>query len=233
MRIVTWNVRGLGSSAKIDAVNRLVRMTRANVCFLQETKLEMVSVDLVRKIWVFCGKRFIVVEGKWVHEGKKAVLTYAPNNLLDQKIIWDEIFGLRNIFSKAWIIGGNFNVVRNRSERINCSGIERGSKEFGEFIDRCKLVDRHLLGKKFTWTSPDSKHSRLDKFLIEEDWLGLRHFKFVNAWLKKEDYRRLIEMEWLVLGGLRGQTAVKLRKLKGALKKWNIEAGNIFGKNNY
>lgn len=26
-------------------------MTRANVCFLQETKLEMVSMDLVRKFW--------------------------------------------------------------------------------------------------------------------------------------------------------------------------------------
>lgn len=81
---------------------------------------------------VFCGKRFIVVEGKWVHEGKKVVLinVYALNNLLGQKIIWDEIFELRNIFSKAWIIGGNFNMVRNRIERINCSGIERGSKDF-------------------------------------------------------------------------------------------------------
>ncbi|KAA3471319.1 reverse transcriptase [Gossypium australe] len=227
---VTWNVRGLGSGAKIDAVNRSVKMIRANVCFLQETKLETVPVDLVRKIWgddcfdfkfvvaiersrglltiwdkgwfsvnvVFCGKRFIVVEGKWVHEGKEAVL-------------------------------------------IN-------------------LVDLPLLGKKFTWIGPDSKRSRLDRFLIEEDWLvhskdfqqqelnrsisdhipvllvnesfdwGPRPFKFVNAWLKKEDCRRLIETEWLGMGGLRGQTAVKLRKLKGALNKWDVGAGNIFEK---
>ncbi|TYJ13347.1 hypothetical protein E1A91_A10G045900v1 [Gossypium mustelinum] len=117
MRIVIWNIRRLGSVAKIDTVNRLVRKTRFNVCFLQETKLEMVSVDLVRRIWgddcfdfkfstiversedlltiwdkgrfavdvEFCGKRFIVVEGKWVNEGNETVLIniYAPNNLSD------------------------------------------------------------------------------------------------------------------------------------------------------
>ncbi|MFQ6664206.1 hypothetical protein Gotur_031390 [Gossypium turneri] len=50
MRIVSWNVRGLGPEAKIESVKRIIQMKRANVCFLQETKLEMVSVDLVRKI---------------------------------------------------------------------------------------------------------------------------------------------------------------------------------------
>ncbi|KAG8492001.1 hypothetical protein CXB51_015318 [Gossypium anomalum] len=50
MRLVTWNVRGLGSGAKIEVVNRLVKMHRVNVCFIQKTKLEFVSVDIVRKI---------------------------------------------------------------------------------------------------------------------------------------------------------------------------------------
>ncbi|TYH18627.1 hypothetical protein ES288_A05G287900v1 [Gossypium darwinii] len=119
----------------------------------------------------FYEKRFIVVEGKWVLEGKEVVLinVYAPNNLSAKKILWEEINGLRNQFSRAWIIGEDFNVVRNRSECINCSGIENGAKEFGEFINRCNLVDLPLLGKKFTWIGPDSKRSRLDRFLIEED----------------------------------------------------------------
>ncbi|KAA3485560.1 DExH-box ATP-dependent RNA helicase DExH10-like [Gossypium australe] len=37
-------------------------------------------------------------------------------------------------------------------------------------------------------------------------------------------------MEWLGIDGLRGQTTVKLHKLKRALKKWNVEAGNILHK---
>ncbi|KAK5819218.1 hypothetical protein PVK06_024189 [Gossypium arboreum] len=44
-----------------------------------------------------------------------------------------------------WNSGRDFNVVRNRSERINCSSTEKGSKEFDEFIDRLKLVDLPLI----------------------------------------------------------------------------------------
>lgn len=51
MRIVTWNIRGLGSEIKIASVKRLIRQPRATACFLQETKLEVVSVEFVRRIW--------------------------------------------------------------------------------------------------------------------------------------------------------------------------------------
>ncbi|KAA3474236.1 non-LTR retroelement reverse transcriptase-like, related [Gossypium australe] len=66
---------------------------------------------------------------------------------------WEESSRSRNQFCKAWIIGGDFNVVRNRSERINCSSTVKGSKEFDEFIESC------------------NKCSRLDRFLTEEDWM--------------------------------------------------------------
>lgn len=48
MRIITWNISGLGSNGKIDMVGRLIRRYRVNVCLLQETKLEL--GDLVRRI---------------------------------------------------------------------------------------------------------------------------------------------------------------------------------------
>ncbi|KAH1108771.1 hypothetical protein J1N35_012539 [Gossypium stocksii] len=51
MRIITWNIRGLGSAIKIEAVNRVVRLNRADVCLIQETKLESVSVELARRLW--------------------------------------------------------------------------------------------------------------------------------------------------------------------------------------
>ncbi|KAH1063237.1 hypothetical protein J1N35_028224 [Gossypium stocksii] len=51
MKIISWNVRGLGSDGKVAAINRLVKLHGVNVCFLRETKLEEVSGDLVRRIW--------------------------------------------------------------------------------------------------------------------------------------------------------------------------------------
>lgn len=51
MRIVFWNVRGLGTEVKIAMVRRLVSKHRVDVCFLQESKLEIVSGDFIRRIW--------------------------------------------------------------------------------------------------------------------------------------------------------------------------------------
>lgn len=63
---------------------------------------------------------------------------------------------------------GDFNAIRNNNERRNCVGLLKGSRDFGMFIDSCKLVDLPLIGKKFTWYGPEKKKSRLDRFLVEE-----------------------------------------------------------------
>ncbi|MBA0820091.1 hypothetical protein Gohar_028197, partial [Gossypium harknessii] len=60
---------------------------------------------------------------------------------------------LRNQFTSPWIIGGDFNVVRCRSEMSNCMGTEKGSRDFDSFFHNCKLIDLLLLGKKFTCKS--------------------------------------------------------------------------------
>lgn len=43
---------------------------------------------------------------------------------------------------------------------------------FGDFIVGTKLINLSLIGRKFTWYKPDgSTMSRLDRFLISEEWL--------------------------------------------------------------
>ncbi|TYJ26696.1 hypothetical protein E1A91_A07G138200v1 [Gossypium mustelinum] len=191
--------QGLGSDGKIVAINRLVRIHRVNVCFLQETKLEKVSGDLVRRIWgedyfefrfaaevgrsgglitiwdkssfitrkVYCTNRLIVVERNWCCEGWEGVLinVYTPNGLLEQKIFWVEILEVRDRFTYFWIVGGDSNAIRNKSDKSNCVGLLRGSKDFLSSLERCKLVDLPLLRRKFTWYGPENKKSRLDWFL--------------------------------------------------------------------
>lgn len=73
---------------------------------------------------------------------------------------------------------GDFNVLKGKSERINCVGVECGSQEFCDFIDKSNLFDLPLVGRKFTWVGPGNKRSRLDRFLLDELWMvkygGLR-----------------------------------------------------------
>lgn len=42
---------------------------------------------------------------------------------------------------------------------------------FNNFIKACKLSNLQLIGKKFTWFGPNSKRSRIDRFLLSFEWL--------------------------------------------------------------
>ncbi|GMI80139.1 hypothetical protein HRI_001683200 [Hibiscus trionum] len=52
MRLLSWNVRGLGAAAKKRAVRNLIRQHNGECVILLESKLELVSEFLVKKIWV-------------------------------------------------------------------------------------------------------------------------------------------------------------------------------------
>lgn len=151
-------------------------------------------------------------------------------------------------------------MVRYRSERSNCVVLRSGLEDFCTFIDSCKLVDLPLVGRKFTWYGPDKKKSRLNRFLVDETWLkhyedirqtglkrsmsdhipillanevvdwGPKPFKIFNVWLFREDCSRLIYKEWTATANKKGRMWSKLRRLKGVIKKWNEEVGNVMEK---
>jgi exonuclease III len=51
LKIVTWNVRGLNDREKRLQVKNLIKMWKADVICLQETKLELISRSLVKSLW--------------------------------------------------------------------------------------------------------------------------------------------------------------------------------------
>ncbi|GMJ00605.1 hypothetical protein like AT4G29090 [Hibiscus trionum] len=51
MRILTWNIRGLGSKLKVSAVNKIIRDNKVEMAFLQETKKESFSEQEVGRLW--------------------------------------------------------------------------------------------------------------------------------------------------------------------------------------
>ncbi|KAB1669795.1 hypothetical protein ES319_1Z009700v1 [Gossypium barbadense] len=231
---------------------------------MRETKLKLVTMDVVRKLWgddncefrfvaatgrsgglltmwnkdeflllkEWSDGRLLVIKGRWVKEDLEVVLinVYASNLVYEQNILWGVLTELIIQFASPWIRGGDFNVVQCRSERSRCVGSAKGSREFDNFIQTCKLIDLPLVGKKFTWYEPDNKKSRLDRFLVEEHWLiqikdlqqlglkrsvsdhipilladveidwGPKPFKFINGWFKKKECASLIEKGWSNIG---------------------------------
>ena len=51
LKIVTWNVRGLNDREKRLQIKNLIKMWRADVICLQETKMELMSRSLVKSLW--------------------------------------------------------------------------------------------------------------------------------------------------------------------------------------
>lgn len=49
--MITWNVRGLGSWLKISKVRKLVRIYKAEMVFLQETKLGECIDRTIGRLW--------------------------------------------------------------------------------------------------------------------------------------------------------------------------------------
>ncbi|KAH1047052.1 hypothetical protein J1N35_037836 [Gossypium stocksii] len=151
----------------------------------RETKLEMIDIDVVRKLWGDdnCEFRFVEAEGRsgglltmwnkneflfskeW-RDGRVLVIE-AP----EQSVLWGVLKELRSQFASPWVMGGDFNVVRCSSERSRCVGSAKRSKDFDNFIQNCELIDLPLVGKKFTWYGTENKKSRLHRFLVDEHWL--------------------------------------------------------------
>ncbi|KAK8715577.1 hypothetical protein V6N13_042908 [Hibiscus sabdariffa] len=60
MCVLSWNVRGLGSSVKRSAIRKVLRQQRIKMVFLVETKLEVVSEVVVKSLWWIDSYSFLV-----------------------------------------------------------------------------------------------------------------------------------------------------------------------------
>ncbi|XP_039061288.1 uncharacterized protein LOC120205506 [Hibiscus syriacus] len=120
----------------------------------------------------------------------------------EQVIVWNAIVEVRRKNKNRWFMAGDFNAIRSNSERSGCSYRQTEILEFNSFIEACNLFDMPLSGRKFMWFRPGNRKSRLDRIFVEGEWFN------ENSDHEKEDVVDL---------------SVKLRRVKGALQKWNLQ----------
>lgn len=92
---------------------------------------------------------------------------YGPNRSGDRREWWDELVGLFGLCSPYWCVGGDFNVVRQVSEKLNGVSTNRSMRDFDSFIRECELIDLPLNNARFTWSNLQENRvcCRLDRFL--------------------------------------------------------------------
>ncbi|KAL4311422.1 hypothetical protein GQ457_01G012240 [Hibiscus cannabinus] len=155
MKLVSWNIRGLGSKLKVTLLRKLLRVHRVDLFrFVGAAKN---SGGLI-SIWnskafklenCTIMKEVILLEGRFItcDFAYSMVNVYAPCEVIDKRILWHILSNLKICSQGIWLIGGDFNIVRESRERRCCKLKPYGSKEFNSFIETCKLVDVSLTTK--------------------------------------------------------------------------------------
>ncbi|XP_058753369.1 uncharacterized protein LOC131626563 [Vicia villosa] len=163
----------------------------------KEEKVEVISS--------FKGDGFLGIKVIWKGDCYYVVNVYSSCESNKKRILWNELLRLKDVFVDGeWILGGDFNVIKERRERKGRSGLVNHLEAglFEDVINKSLLVDVPCKGKKFSWYSGDGKFiSRIDRVLVAAN---------VKEWLK-----------FKVKG--RGDFVLKekLRLLKDKLREWN------------
>ncbi|XP_022014099.1 uncharacterized protein LOC110913584 [Helianthus annuus] len=135
------------------------------------------SPAVFRCVDTYYNRHFIIVSGFLVQSGCKINLVnvYAPNDAISRRGVWMEIMGFRNSLQGLWVMMGDFNDVRDESERMNSEFVEANARAFNDFIIAAGLVEYNMGGGNFTYISDNGKKlSKLDRFLVclgfRENW---------------------------------------------------------------
>jgi hypothetical protein len=68
-----------------------------------------------------------------------------------QPSFWVELIDLFNLGLDNWIVGGDFNAIRTRSDKNDCSFDLRQTEMFNDWVNLCALLDYKGGNHRFSW----------------------------------------------------------------------------------
>ncbi|XP_071727067.1 uncharacterized protein [Rutidosis leptorrhynchoides] len=135
------------------------------------------------------GEFFISIRRTWVGSGHDTILVnvYGPHCDAGKKKMWESLDNLLLCSDSGWVLCGDFNEVREQSDRLNCDFHEARARRFNEFIVRNNLIEIPIKGRKFTRVSDDGvKFSKLGRFLVTDNFIKLWKDLSINVLDRKE-----------------------------------------------
>lgn len=168
-------------------------------------------------------RNYLCIFGTSRDDGKELAIinVYAPQKLRDKRLLWADLERVICFDNVYWIVAGDFNCVRDRSERRNSKFNALVSNEFNDFLDKVHLLEYALKGRKFTFIT-GNKCSRIDRIFVSanvvNDWanaeyralsregsdhcplvlktetrnFGPKPFRFFNSWFQRDGLNELV-----------------------------------------
>ncbi|XP_071699109.1 uncharacterized protein [Rutidosis leptorrhynchoides] len=182
------------------------------------------------------GDFFVGISGQWVNTKEKSyvVNVYGPHTDESKIKMWEALNKLQFDITLPWVICGDFNEVREQSERKNCEFVESRAKRFNDFKNNNCLVDVPLGGRKFTRIIGNGKKLTmvLDRdisdhcpIVLRDDQkdFGPKPIKIFDEWFEIDGVDQIIREAWDE--GTAGRKSdwiflQKLKKVKHKLRNW-------------
>lgn len=97
---------------------------------------------------------------------------YGPSTYAQKQYFFREISDSKPTMQLPWILAGDFNVTLNPADRSNANYPPQQMMQFRELISSLSLIDMRLQGRQYTWSTAHT-HVRLDRFLVNAEWMEL------------------------------------------------------------
>ncbi|KAL2224001.1 UNVERIFIED_CONTAM: hypothetical protein Sindi_3039500 [Sesamum indicum] len=129
---------------------------------------------------VECGTQFIhcLVNIRAIHESVAITIAYGATEMVDRRELWNALENLAiQCADIPWLIGGDFNAVRDLSEVCGTSGdIQIAIEDFNAAIQNTGLLPLPMQGEWYTWhnhsATPRNLWKRLDRMLKKDRWMA-------------------------------------------------------------
>ncbi|KAL2240788.1 UNVERIFIED_CONTAM: hypothetical protein Sindi_0720000 [Sesamum indicum] len=129
---------------------------------------------------VECGMQFIhcLVNIRAIHESVAIAVAYGATEVVDRRELWSALENLAlQCADIPWLIGGDFNAVRDLSEVCGTSGdIRIAMEDFNAAIQNTGLLPLPMQGEWYTWhnhsATPWNLWKRHDRMLINDRWMA-------------------------------------------------------------
>ncbi|XP_060212197.1 uncharacterized protein LOC132639796 [Lycium barbarum] len=97
---------------------------------------------------------------------------YGLHTIQDRRGMWNELKGLNQNITQAWIAMGDYNSVLDPDDRIHGNQIQDNEvQDFKEFLCDTHMVELKYFGREFTWTNSHI-HSKIDRALVNAAWMN-------------------------------------------------------------
>ncbi|OAY81165.1 putative ribonuclease H protein [Ananas comosus] len=131
--------------------------------------------------------------------GKTFYLTnvYGPPNWDGKEAFWLELLSLKDVCTNSWVICGDFNCIKNQSERKGLPWSRKAMALFSDLINNLEVIDLPLSNQTYTWSNMQQRPTlaKLDRFLVSTEWD--LSFPIARTDLKSQLQQILVEEEIL------------------------------------